>query len=394
MPEHQLQHFFFGPELKITKILRQSKGMIWVGEKRRRGPEICPKCATPSTVRYGRVQVTIHDAPLREEQITLKVTKHRYFCKPCHKPFTEPLPGVFPRMRTTQRLRKAILKDCDEVVSLARVARRYRRSRSLVQKICYEQLERKLRERRTAQWPTVLGIDEHFFSRQKGKTEFATVFTNVGKRRMFEMSHTKDNRSIFEQIKHVPGRERVAWVVMDLSRGYRSLASALFPQARIVADKFHVLRLINPALIRARKEIHGHRQELHLRRKLLMSRHKLDYFQRSDLDRYLANHPKLEALYRAKERLSEFYRIKGSERARRALDRMTVELKRSTYEELKRLGRTLSEWKEEILEYFKTRYTNAFTEAMNGIAKLVQRRGCGYRSFKNYRIRTLSACPL
>src|SRR5262249_4025514 len=150
VPGHRLHHFFFGHELEIKNILSQPRGMLWICEKRRMGPEICPKCATPSSVRYGKVTVTVHDAPIRNEKITLKVLKHRYFCKTCRKPFTEPLPGVFPRMRTTQRLRKAILKDCDEVVSLSKVAKRYNRSRSLVQRICYEQMERKLRERRSA----------------------------------------------------------------------------------------------------------------------------------------------------------------------------------------------------------------------------------------------------
>ena len=146
--------------------------------------------------------------------------------------------------------------------------------------------------------------------------------------------------------------------------------------------------------IKTRREIHGHRQELHLRRKLLMNRQKLDYFERSDLDRYLEKHPKLNELYRFKERLSQFYRTKGFARASIALENIIKTAKSSEYLEIKRLGETLNEWRKQILNYFKYNYTNAFTEAMNAIAKLVQRRGCGYRNFKNYRLRTLSACPL
>lgn len=100
----------FGTEFKALNILSQSKGLVFVCEKRRLGPEVCPKCATPISVRYGKVWVTIHDAPLRNENITLKLLKHRHLCKACRKPFTEPLPGVFPRRRTTQRLRRAISK--------------------------------------------------------------------------------------------------------------------------------------------------------------------------------------------------------------------------------------------------------------------------------------------
>ena len=125
-----------------------------------------------------------------------------------------------------------------------------------------------------------------------------------------------------------------------------------------------------------------------------MNRQKLDYFERCDLDRYLEKYPRLNELYRFKERLSQFYRTKGYNRAKIALEHIIKAAKESEILEVNRLGETLKEWRSEILEYFRTGFTNAFTEAMNAIAKLVQRRGCGYKNFKNYRLRTLSACPL
>jgi transposase len=394
MPEHQLNHFFVGKGIDLIQTRSFRGGWLWDCVKKRQGAEICPKCATPSTTRFGRATVTVRDEAIRRMPITLKIVKHRYFCKTCRKPFTEPVQGILPRRRTTQRLRNQILKDCDEVVNLSRVARRHFCSKSLVHKIFYSQMEIKLRERKQIRWPLAVGIDEHFFRRNRAFSEFTTVFTNVHKKRMFEMALSKNKASIIEQVSHIPGREDVRFAVLDLSRGYRSTVQTLFPNAELVADKFHVLRLITPALIKARREIHGHRQDLSLRRKLLKNRQKLDYFERCDLDRYLKKHPKLNELYRFKERLSEFYRTKGSNRASLALANIINAAKLSEYYEINRLGQTLHEWRTEILNYFKYGYTNAFTEAMNAIAKLVQRRGCGYRNFKNYRLRTLSACPL
>jgi transposase len=255
-------------------------------------------------------------------------------------------------------------------------------------------MEIKLRERMGIPWPRILGVDEHRFKRGKtGFAEFVTVLTDVGRKRIFDLAETKNTQELVRQLDHIPGRERVEIVTLDLSRGYRSFVQNLFPQARLVADKFHVLRLITPAIIRERKNIHGHRQELRIRRQLLRSREKLDYFERSDLDHYLKQHPKLDELYRYKERLHQLYRTKGYNRARWALDGLLEQMRTSQLEEIQRLRRTLTQWKEEVLEYFRARYTNAFTEAMNSIAKLVQRRGCGYRNFENYRLRTLSACP-
>ena len=45
-----------------------------------------------------------------------------------------------------------------------------------------------------------------------------------------------------------------------------------------------------------------------------------------------------------------------------------------------------------MLGNFARRLTNARTEGFNGKAKLVIRRAYGYMSFRNYRVRLLSAC--
>ena len=49
-------------------------------------------------------------------------------------------------------------------------------------------------------------------------------------------------------------------------------------------------------------------------------------------------------------------------------------------------------WRNEILEYFKNRLTNARTEGFNNVAKVVKKRAYGYRSFKTYRLALLQAC--
>ena len=392
MPWQRLSQAILGTELKLITTQAHRNGYLWEVEKIRASCEICPKCASPTNSRYGTCQVVVRQDGIWGFPLWLRIHKHRYFCKTCRKPFTESVPGVLPRMRTTQRYRRALLRACQSFKSLSGVRKDYQCSSSLVYKILYEQLELKLRERKGAYWPLIVGVDEHFFSRRRGFTEFVTVFTDLRKRRMFEMCEGKDKRSLLEQVKDIPGRERVKVVVIDLSNGYRSLVRELFPNAKIVADKFHALRLITPALIKARKEIQGFKQDLRMRRLLLKNRMNLDYDLRFEIDKFLKQHPKLDAIYRTKERLHEFYRTKGSARGYRSLLRLISDLDKSPYDEIQKLKRTLKTWGEEILNYFETGYTNGLTEALNRTAKLVQANAYGYKSFRNYRLRTLSAC--
>ncbi|WP_417276403.1 transposase [Castellaniella sp.] len=43
----------------------------------------------------------------------------------------------------------------------------------------------------------------------------------------------------------MPGKENVRVIVMDLSETYRAIARKYFPNALIVADRFHVVRMVN-----------------------------------------------------------------------------------------------------------------------------------------------------
>jgi transposase len=394
MPVSEFTHIFLSKELKLLSTKRLKQGYVWEVEKRRQAFEVCPKCASPSNVRAGRVSVTVREEPLRDSWIWLKIHKHRYYCKSCKKPFTEPVSGIWPRKRTTQRFRKHIGKMCENFTNLSRVKNISKISNGLTYKIYYEQIEMKLRERRGIKWPTVLGIDEHFFSRSKGFTEYATVFTDLKKRKLFDMYLGKDVKNLIDQVNHIPGRDEVKFIAMDMSSSYKSFAQKMFPNAAIVSDKFHVLRLLTPAIMKIGKSIHGHRQELSTRRKLLRNRSKLDYFIKVEIDKYLNQHPELKEIYHFKERLFELYRCKGIKRALSSYHRLIEDMKSSSLEPVQRLRRTLIKWKIEILAYFETGYTNGLTEAINNLAKLVQRRGFGYKSFKNYKLRTLSACLL
>jgi transposase len=93
-----------------------------------------------------------------------------------------------------------------------------------------------------------------------------------------------------------------------------------------------------------------------------------------------------------KEALHGLYRIKGNRTAARILIRMTDQMALSQIPEIKTLRRTLMKWRNEILNYFVNRITNARTEGFNNVAKLIQKRAYGVKSFKLYRLRYLNAC--
>ncbi len=332
MPEFNLADEILPKELKFIASKIFKNGYLWEVIKKRNDFEICPRCAEKSSVQCGKVHVMIREAPLREKPLWLRIEKHRYYCKRCRKPFTEPVEGIWPRRRSTTHFRKVVASACDYYTNLSLVRIHHSCSSGFLYKVHYETLKNKLRERINIPWPKILGIDEHFFTRRNGYAEFATVFCDLKKRRLFEICKGKDTQSISEIIDQYPGRENVEVVVIDLSNGYRGIVKKMFPNARIIADKFHVLRLLTPAMMKLRKQINGNKLELKQRRLLLRNRDDLKYFEKLEMDKFLEKHPELEELYLFKERLRMFYKCRNHRQARRHLTLFLEDLAKSTQE--------------------------------------------------------------
>lgn len=391
MPAVRIAQSLLLPEQRLLDAKQVRKGIVEFHTEKTSEFEVCPKCATASRTVYDRRWVKVRDEPLRTRQVVLHIRKRRFWCKPCGRPFTEPVPGVPKGGRTTARYRKAVLTACERYADLTSVQRYLRCSAGYVYKTLYAELALALRKRQYP-WPEVLGIDEHFFRRDRAFRAFVTVIVDMKGKRVFEVAEGRRGAEIEAQLAHIPGRENVRWIALDLADSYKSFCKRFFPNAQLVADKFHVLRLLNPAINRARKEITGDRRSLPVRRWLLTSGKKLDRGKRWRLLRWLNQHPDLNQLYHAKESLHGFYRIRGVGRAKRALTKMCDALALSDVPELKTLRRTLIRWRTEILNYFVRRLTNGRTEGFNAKAKLVKRRAFGFRSFANYRLRLLTTC--
>jgi transposase len=390
MQNEKLARFMVLPELNILKVEKVKRFHFYHCEKSQE-IEYCPRCNEGSNTTYDHRWVQVRDEPIRRSQCVLRIKKRRLYCKACRKPFTEPVRGVLKGQRTTQRFKRALTWGCQNMRSLKAVRENFECSNSMIYKSVFSQLEIKLREYNNP-WPKVVGVDEHFFSRRKGYSEFFTIFTDLKGHRVREAVHGRSKSEVLGKVKHIAGRENVEWVVQDLSETYRSITKELFPNAKRVADKFHVLRLLSPALRRRRIEITGDRRTLRIKRLLQKNRKDLNYSEKQDVDRWLTNYPELNLIYRFKEKLHELYRNTHQDRARASFDRLILELEMSDIPELLTLRKTLLSWKEEILNYFKKRITNAMTEGFNRVASLVKNLGFGYRNEQNYRLRFLSAC--
>lgn len=398
MSEERLSRYLVLPELKFTKEIIKFKTRYIYCEKISTF-EVCPKCASKCSTIYDHVNVSIKDAPIRNNQVRLIIRKRRFKCKNCSAIFREPVGGIFKRFRTTERLRSHIRWCASKFMNLKEVQKHCHCSAWLVQKAYYQQIELELRKVKNP-WPKTIGIDEHSFLRnsRKKNVDFVTVFIDYTNKRMREVVLGKSIADLMNSpIAAIEGRENVQNVIVDLSPTFKSFAKDFFPKARLIADKFHVVKLMHPLIHELRRKVIENLGIEKMRgnpivRLLLRYRNKLLFYQRSAIDKFLEFSPELKELYWYQQRLYRFYRIKGQNKARKIFIQLIDDMAKSKITKIVSYRNTLRSWHQEILNYFSTHLTNGRTEGYNRKAKLIQRCAYGFRSFKNYRLKLLYSC--
>jgi transposase len=283
----------------------------------------------------------------------------------------------------------------DDGICASRLSCREHLGQATVGRIYAQFTERKAKERLSLDCPQILGIDEHTLHRRQ---RFMTTFCDLKNHRVFDISPGRSEPELAGFLAKLRGRDAVRMVCIDLSNTYRLLVRRWFPKARIVADRFHAIRVVGMHLMRVARqlcpELGWNRAWLGLLRRRA---DRLDPDQRRDLDRLFGQHPALQGVYELKERLFSLLCLKNQSPAQcrdnaKQLFGFIETLRGSGLEAAATLAKTLSEWTEEIGCMWRFTRNNAITEGFHRKMKLIQRRAYGFRSVSNYRLRVIAQC--
>lgn len=355
----------------------------------------CPHCASARLRKKAPFIRQIRHESLGQRLVWLVLRGYKYLCRSCGRYFRQRFPGLLPYQRATEPFKSEVCQNHHDGICQSRLSRRMRMGSATVERWYHRYLERKLAERANATCPRVLGIDEHFFTRRAG---YATTLCDLRRHRVFDVVLGRSEAALEGYLARLKGKERVRVVCMDLSSTYRAIVRRHFPRALIVADRFHVIRLIGHHIHQLWRQIDpSHRRNRGLLSLLRRRADRLDPEQRQALAGYLHAHPAIAALYQFKQELWELLRPNGLNppacrvRIRELLDRIW-QLKNSPFDSLATLGQTLEDWQEEIARMWRFRRNNGITEGFHNKMEMISRRAFGFKNFDNYRLRVRACC--
>ena len=376
----------------------------------------CPSCRVLSTSVKARVITSPKDIPYGLGRILVRWHKTRWRCRQdyCDRgSFAEAIAQVPARSRTTVRLRTAIGAAIgDAARSVSEVADSHGVSWPTAHRAFVAHAEALLAE---PQPTPLLGIDET----RRGKPRWQrctetgrwvrvdpwdTGFVDLaGEQGLLGQREGRTSAAVIDWLSKRSDEFRagVQFVAIDPAAVYASAirTPGLLPNATIVVDHFHLVKLANDALTKVRRRVtwdlrdrRGRRidPEWANRRRLLRARERLSQNTFVKMwNRIQDEDPSAQILsaWIAKEELRTLLstvRVGGDAHlTRHRLHQFLTWCIDSQIPELLTLAATVDHWWPEINAFVTTGITNARTEGYNRLLKQVKRVGCGFRNRDN-----------
>lgn len=264
-----------------------------------------------------------------------------------------------------------------------------------------------------------LGVDEHVWHHVSTKPVEAGGRGPKMLTGMVDLTRDDKGRVRARLLDLVPGRTGAAYkdwlaarneefrtgievATLDPFHGYKNAIDDQLDDAVAVLDAFHVVKLGTDAVDQVRRRVQqqtlGHRGRADdplygIRMILRAGRERLTDKQKARLERaILADeaHEEVFIAWQCGQQLRTAYKTTSLAEGRRIAEKILDSFGTCPIPEIKRLGRTLRQWRAAFLAYFDTaRSSNGGTEAINGLIELHRRVARGFRNRHNYRLRML-----
>lgn len=356
---------------------------------------LCPRCQTPSILGHDMKERCVRDLDLLGQRVFLHFPARRFDCERCGRPFTEALPSVDAHRRQTRRFEQYIYERCLRS-DRKQIAEQAWLHQATVQDI-FKRWAKQARKQPAPLFVRVLGIDE--ISLTKGQQQYALVLSDLERRCVIAVFPNRLQETLEQWLDALSPAQRLAirCVSIDMWEPYRAVIRAKLSQARLVADRFHVMRQLNERLTQMRRTLQAQATpEVQAVLKgsrwvLVKNREELTPKEQAKLEQVLAACPQLRTLYLLKEEFRLiFEKVKTRDQAERFLRAWVCKAQQTQDKFLLKFVATLLNWWTEILNYFIERVTNGFVEGMNRALRAIIDRAFGYRNFENFRLQVLA----
>ena len=331
----------------------------------------------------------------------IRLRKRRFRCKVCGKMAVAETSLVKKNHQISTIVNQKITQKLIEKIPMTAIAESLSISTSTV--------IRKLKEFKfktdLSSLPTHMSWDEYGF--KKGKMSF--IAQDFDSRKIVAILDGRTQvtiRNHFLRYSRQVG-SRVKVIIMDMFSSYYDIARKLFPNAKIVLDRFHIVQHLNRAISRIRVQImnqfdrkpHEYKTIKRYWKLIQQDSRKLSdkRFYRPTFRMHLTNKEILEKILAYSQELRQHYNLYQlllfhfQEKQTDHFFSLIEETISSVNPIFQTVFKTFSKDKDKIMNALELPYSNAKLEATNNLIKVIKRNAFGFRNFDNFKTRILIA---
>ena len=359
-------------------------------------PLRCPVCNGMNVVRRGCYPRDFLAPPIGHKEVVIRWAVPRVECRDCGVVRRVRIPFASDSKRYTKRLEKYVLSLL-RAATIQDVAAISGLSWDVVKNIQKHHLNRRYRRVRLKGVKRI-AIDEIAIS--KGH-RYLTVVLDLDSGRVLFVGDGKGADALKPFWKRVKRCKqcKVTCVAIDMSPAYISAVSGNLPDAHMVFDRFHIVKLCNEMLTKLRRALFNEATELMhknvlkgTRWLLLKNPDNLDLSRNEArrLNEALELNQPLATAYYMKEELRQFWEQKDKLTAGELLYDWVYRAEASGIGLLKAFAKTVVTHRDGILAWYDDKISTGPLEGTNNKIKTMKRQAYGYRDTEFFKLKILA----
>ena len=383
---------FCSPHGRLRRPLRPRRGPSTPKKTAR-----CSCCGHRCRGRYDQRTVRVRDLGAADWRLYLEFERWRVWCPRCRNVFVEQLDWLATNPRYTQRFALHVGLLCRDMPNTA-VAAIEHLHHSTVKDLDKRYMQQQLARAGTPA-PKAIGVDE--IAIRKGHT-YRIVVSDLERARPIWFGGQGRREEDFDQFFAALGAKKTARLqlaVMDMWRPFRNSLERNAPHARIVFDKFHVLRHLSDALDEVRRSEYRRlagqdRTFIKGQRYTLLSRWEhLSRDGRHSLKKLLAANRRLNTAYVLKEQFGQLWEYQREGWARAFFERWRESLKWQRLTPYETFAAMIERHWDGIAAYCtpENKVSLGVVEGLNNKIRVLQRRAYGYRDEEYLKLKIITA---
>lgn len=361
---------------------------LWLEVKPYKNSALCPHCQ-----KRGRIVNTLdkprvwRDVPVCGRTVFFTYCPREIYCR-IHGRVQEQIPWAAHNARITYRFEYSLL-IYSTVMTQKAAAQLLKISTSTLSDLLHRIINR-TRKGHKIKNLKLIGIDE--ISYCKGH-KYATIVYDLERSCVIWVGKGKARDTIDSFFKnHLSKyqRKRIVSGCCDMSETFIGAIEKWCPNATLVLDRFHIVKALNEAVDEVRKEEwrkadKSGKKGLKGLRWLIYkhSSNRTEEDTKSLRSLYMGNR-RIHRSWVLKDEFEQFWEFKDIHEAEEFFDSWCKTAIRSRLDSIKKFVKTIKKHKNRLLPFVENRLTNAVSEGLNRIIKIVKNRASGFRTLDSF----------